>query len=321
MPQQDKNKRYQQLVNQRLFDGVSMDAIEHYFDNFVEECVPAGEVILELNQENHSLYLLLEGEARLHLESPEHSPLHELSAGECFGEMSLIDEGTTSAYVVAGTECRYLVVDEASLWGMVDASHGVARNLLFILTRRLRNDNEKISANQSQIRRWENFALSDSLTGLNNRRWLDSTVKRIFERARRENTSLSIVMLDVDHFKKFNDKWGHQAGDQALRCLAQICRTQLRPSDLVARYGGEEFIVMLPSATADQAEMIANRLREEISATSCGNLNGTVLPPVTVSMGLASMTHDHTDSSSLISKADLALYQAKQAGRNCVVKA
>ncbi|MFC1748158.1 diguanylate cyclase [Pseudomonadota bacterium] len=319
MPSQKKNKRYQQLREQQLFEGVSLDAIEHYFDSFTEQYAPADTVILELDQENHSLYLLLEGEAKLHLESPSHPSLHALKPGECFGEMSLIDEGKTSAYVVADSDCHYLIVNEEALWGMVDASHGVARNLLFILTRRLRSDNETISASQSQMRRWENFALSDSLTGLNNRRWLDATIKRVVERSKGEPGSLSVIMLDVDHFKDFNDKWGHQAGDQALRTLAQVIRTQLRPTDLVARYGGEEFIILLTSTTADNAMVIANRLRTVIAATPCGILNDISLPAVTVSMGLTTMSNEQSNSCNLISTADQALYEAKQAGRNCVI--
>ncbi len=311
---------YEILKDQYLFHGVSLDAIEHYFEAFDECIAPAGTTILERNAENHFLYLLLEGEACLHLESPDDEPLHRFRAGECFGEMSLIDEGNTSAYVIAVSECRYFAVNEDAVWGMVDASHGVARNLLLILTRRLRNDNDTISESQTQIRHWENFALSDALTGLNNRRWLDANIDRVVERSRIEGQALSVIMFDVDRFKRFNDKWGHQAGDVALRTLAHVVRTHLRSIDLAARYGGEEFVILLPATTSEQAEGIANRLREKIAHTPCGIANGMELPAVTVSMGLTELSDELRDSDALITTADHALYDAKQAGRNCVVR-
>jgi len=311
---------HQNLKLQRLFEGVSLDAVECYFENFTEQTAPAGTVILAKGQKNHSLYLLLEGAVTLHLDDPNHPALYKLGVGECFGEMSLIEQGNTSAYVVAATDCRYLALDQEALWSMVDVSHGVARNLLLILSRRLRNDNVTISANQNQLRCWENFALSDALTGLNNRRWLDDTIDRVVHRTHQDGAPMSLTMLDVDHFKAFNDKWGHPAGDQALRCLAQVIRTQIRPTDLAARYGGEEFVVLLPNTDIEEAHAIAERLRHAIAYTPCGKEGMKDLPPITVSMGVSTLPPGEGDSSLLIANADEALYKAKRAGRNCVIE-
>jgi diguanylate cyclase len=125
-------------------------------------------------------------------------------------------------------------------------------------------------------------------------------------------------MLDIDHFKEFNDQWGHLAGDQALRTLAYLVREHLRPDDLVARFGGEEFLILLPQTSLQQAEEIANRLRHCIATTPCNHTTGDKLPAITVSMGLT-ILNSNDISRSLLERVDRALYLAKKAGRNRVV--
>ena len=318
MRHEERERQYRQLQQQQLFRGVSLDAVEYFFDTFTEQCVPAGSVILQRDQENRFLYLIVEGEVHVHPHSLTQPPLHRLGPGECFGEMALIDDSKASAYVVAASDCRYVMLDEDALWGMVHRSHGIARNLLFILTQRVRTSNDMISANLERLQRWEAFALSDALTGLNNRRWLDESIERIMHRAWLEQQPLTAIMLDVDHFKHFNDTWGHLAGDQALRTLASLIREHLRARDLVARYGGEEFLILLPRTALQQGEHIANRLRRAIAETPCGDHSEKVLPAITVSMGLSSLNLKEAQDP-LIERADQALYAAKQAGRNRVM--
>jgi diguanylate cyclase (GGDEF)-like protein len=163
---------------------------------------------------------------------------------------------------------------------------------------------------------FERVAMVDGLTELPNRRGLDDTFSRQLTRSLREQHPVSLLMVDVDHFKKLNDTHGHLIGDDVLKRLARILRRQLRPHDLVARYGGEEFAVMLPNADSDAAIMIAERLR-----TAIGNpeteLASRHLPAATVSIGVAA-TRSSISLSELMSQADAALYRAKQSGRNWV---
>ena len=160
-------------------------------------------------------------------------------------------------------------------------------------------------------------ATHDPLTGLFNRRFLDETLEREILRALREKKPFAAAMVDIDHFKKFNDTHGHEAGDRVLTEVAHCIRASLRQSDIAYRYGGEEILIVMPASEAGEA---AKRM-EEISAR-LQNLNivwgDKMLPAITISAGIASMPQHGTSSEAVLRAADHALYAAKQAGRNRV---
>ncbi len=161
----------------------------------------------------------------------------------------------------------------------------------------------------------------DGLTQVANRRSLDRRLALEWQRARRKRNPLGFIMVDIDHFKLFNDKYGHQAGDECLRVVAALLNSHARrPGDVTARYGGEEFALVLTDATADQARIVAEVLRRKLVEVII-SYNDTVDAKVTASFGVASMVPDsgQTNPEALILAADNALYQAKRAGRNCVM--
>jgi diguanylate cyclase (GGDEF)-like protein len=163
---------------------------------------------------------------------------------------------------------------------------------------------------------FERVAMVDSLTELPNRRGLDDAFARQLMRSLREQQPVSLLMVDVDHFKKLNDTHGHLIGDDVLKRLARILRHHVRPHDLVARYGGEEFALLLPNTDIDTALMIGERLRTAIDDPRTEDA-WRHLPPATVSIGV-SAARSSISLSELISQADAALYRAKQGGRNRV---
>jgi len=160
------------------------------------------------------------------------------------------------------------------------------------------------------------LAKIDELTQIYNRRRLFELGQIEFEKARRHTLSLSAVMFDIDHFKKVNDTFGHAAGDQVMRILAQRCQAEIRTGDIFGRYGGEEFTVLLPLTMANEAFNLAERLRSSISHTPFETERGEI--PITISLGVASLTDDIPDLASLIDRADTALLDAKNSGRNRV---
>lgn len=164
---------------------------------------------------------------------------------------------------------------------------------------------------------------TDVLTGWHNRRYLQVRIKEELARARRDGSHLVCLMLDIDHFKRVNDTWGHAAGDTVLRELANRIDVQVRASDVAARYGGEEFIVLLPDTDPKRAVKIAERIRKSVSASEYELPEGDSIT-ITASIGVAGITPEKdakdlkTMADSLIARADVALYRAKSAGRDRV---
>lgn len=157
------------------------------------------------------------------------------------------------------------------------------------------------------------LALTDPLTKLANRRAFDESLAREVALAVRHNRPLSLLILDIDHFKDVNDTLGHPAGDDVLAAMGLLLAHHGRRGDVVARLGGEEFALILPQTTQDQASVTGERLRAAVAAAPL-----SVRAPVTVSVGAATLGLPGGDAESLVSAADAALYRAKSAGRNCV---
>ncbi len=163
-------------------------------------------------------------------------------------------------------------------------------------------------------------SIVDPLTGLFNRRYLETVLERECRRTARANRPLTILLLDVDHFKEVNDSWGHDAGDAVLRELAGLLRAHFRGDDIACRYGGEEFVVVLSEATLDSAYLRAEELRQHVHRLAAQHRQQTV-GPITVSIGLAASPEHGTTPEDLIASADRALYEAKSAGRDRTVRA
>ncbi|EIC22125.1 sensor domain-containing diguanylate cyclase [Thiorhodovibrio frisius] len=161
------------------------------------------------------------------------------------------------------------------------------------------------------------LSYEDGLTGLKNRRFLDEILSREIAVAERQRTPLSLVICDVDHFKRFNDSHGHAAGDAALKQVAGQLRRVFRETDLVCRYGGEEFVALMPAAGIDSARERSEALRSLVAAEPI-QVEGLMLGPVTLSAGIASYPEPVADPNTLMMRADEALYRAKQAGRDQV---
>lgn len=161
------------------------------------------------------------------------------------------------------------------------------------------------------------LALLDPLTGLGNRAALDNALRRELQLAERHHHELSMLMLDVDHFKKINDQYGHSTGDQVLQEIARTIATVCRETDISFRYGGEEFVVLLGKTNDMGARIIAERLRREINKIAIDKAGHSLKP--SVSIGIATRAFDQKeDISDLFERADKALYCAKQSGRNCI---
>ena len=159
----------------------------------------------------------------------------------------------------------------------------------------------------------------DPLTEVGNRKFLDREMARVIKESIEADTPLTLLMIDIDHFKKFNDTFGHQVGDQVLRLVAKTLVENLKGQDIIARYGGEEFSILLPQTTVHDAEKLANGLRARLSTKQLKRRStNETLGNINVSIGAAQLIPGE-DTDDFISRADVALYKAKQAGRNRVM--
>ena len=171
---------------------------------------------------------------------------------------------------------------------------------------------------QTEVSILQEQAQTDALTGLYNYRFFADVLPREMERAQRSLQPMSMIMIDIDHFKKFNDQWGHEVGNQALIHIAKLIHQTIRKLDIACRFGGEEFVVILPNTDLRQSIYVANRIREVIEDTWLRITTETI--SITASLGVDEYRANHTDSlEGFIERVDAWLYQAKHLGRNRVM--
>jgi len=181
--------------------------------------------------------------------------------------------------------------------------------------RELQDSRVQIETQNEELRK---LATRDPLTGCLNRRAFHELADKLFEESNASGKPLWCIMTDVDHFKSFNDRFGHAIGDAVLQAVSRCLFSGLRDNDLLCRYGGEEFCIVLQDVTREGAQQIADRLRTGVEAKTAKGLRGVDTGKVTCSFGLAELTSDIKNPSEIMDRADQALYVAKESGRNCV---
>jgi len=240
--------------------------------------------------------------------------------------MAMIDAavGTTSSYtesLVGVSDRLHSEADREGLRVIVETLVRSTREMEHTnqsLEARLKASKHEINQLQENLETVRHESLTDPLTGLANRKYFDDMFERTVAETRAQNESLSLLMTDIDHFKKFNDTYGHLTGDQVLRLVAQAVKRNVKGQDIAARYGGEEFAVILPNTPLRQALTVADHIRRGVAAKELiKRSTGENLGRVTISVGVA-VLHNGETIQGLIERADACLYAAKRNGRNRV---
>lgn len=307
------------LSDYPLFKNVDTDILEQSLEYSQIYVLNEGDILLTPEEPNTQIFVVIDGKFSVHTELHMDS-VTTLRAGDCMGEMSLFEGEYPSAFVVAISKARVLGIHKEIIWQIIDESNSFAQNLLHHILKRVRTGNQALAEMQEKLQAQEVSTFIDPLTGIYNRRWLNSMFNRALERLRQspdEKLNAFLMMIDIDNFKIYNDTLGHLAGDQCLRMVATLLRTNLRPTDLFARYGGEEFTVLLTGVNEEGCIITAERLRKCVSQEEIRDRRGGKLDSVTISIGIAKFQQNDS-LEDLIEKADQCLYKAKETGRNRV---
>jgi diguanylate cyclase len=226
-----------------------------------------------------------------------------------------LDKVATSIETASGDAGLKAIVS-----GLTSATRLVRRETE-TLEKHLDTSTREVARLREHLEQFRRDAMTDSLTNLANRKAFDEHLEAACAKADAEGEALTLAMLDIDHFKRFNDTWGHQTGDQVLRYVASVMGRVAKAPRLAARYGGEEFAMIFPKENIDQVHRALETIRKEIASRSLRRRStDDELGAVTLSVGFAERRPDET-ASSLLERADTALYASKHAGRNCVTNA
>jgi diguanylate cyclase (GGDEF)-like protein len=308
--------RGDELKEIRLFKSVDLESIKGLIDACTVQSLERGAVLINRGETNRTVYFLLDGHVSVHLDSIQSKPVAILGPGESVAEMSVIDGQPTTAYVVAAEQIRLLAMDEDVLWSLIHSSHAAACNLINILTARLRHADAAI-AGVAEAADYRGYGTMDALTGLHNRYWLEQVVERQVHRCTADNLPLCVLLIDIDYFKTFNERYGHTHGDHVLSSVVNTISDNLRPAEIIARYGGDEFAVLLPKVELEMARRIAERLHRGVMGAVPVMPDGSTIPHPTISIGVAPLQPGQTGKQ-LLAEVNKALSRAKNSGGNCI---
>lgn len=300
-----------------LFRGVPSKTLDHYLGQSKFRTLVSGETLLAAGQANDVVYIVLSGRLSVQLKADNVEPIALLGEGECVGEMSILGDAHVSAYVVAVTGCKLLAIDRDAILNLIDSSHEAAHNMLGILTKRIRLADQLMAENLEKQQGFSGVSIVDEMTGLYNRNWTREKFDRHLQRSTINNKPSCLLMLEMDKFQAFSSNYGRLGGDQALRDIANVMLTCLRPDDQAGHYDDNRFVVYLPNTGLSDACTAAVRLRSTVSRTLVVLPSGDALPSISISLGV-SQAHFGESLNELFVRADEALQFAKKAGGDCV---
>jgi diguanylate cyclase (GGDEF)-like protein len=312
------------LQNVYIFSSLSADEIENVVNHLHTITVKEGEAIFNEGDEGNELYIVKSGIVSTSIRLPDggEKEIVEFKAGDFFGEMSIFEDAPRSATCLTKTESSLFRLHQKDFFHLINSFPSTAIKIMYrmlnVTTQRLRSTGEFLS----EMVRWgddaRKRAITDELTGCYNRRFLDDALKDYFESSKSSRTPLSLIMVDLDHFREINESYGHEVGDKVILEVVSVYKKNLREKDIIARYGGDEFTVIMPDTKLSECKTIAENIcREVAQLTVLKDFKGPH-NRVTTSQGVTSYPEHAKDMESLRETADQALYQAKENGRNRV---
>ncbi len=308
-----------------VFSLLSRDDVERVTAHLAMVELAEGQTLFREGEAGNELYILAEGKVAISIRLPDgtEQQIAQFAPGDFFGEMSIFDNAPRSATCQALSRSVVFSLSKDAFTDIIAQHPRIALKLMYrmlnVTTQRLRDTSQFVSEMVLWGESARKRAITDELTGVYNRRFLEDSLGGYVSEAGEKGTPLSLVMVDLDHFRDINEQYGHAKGDETIRSASAIFRSLLQDKGVIARYGGDEFVIILPHMGSTEAAELLTRVCQEVARLEIlKDLKGSITR-VTSSMGVASFPEHATDLSSLRAAADAALYRAKEGGRNRVV--
>ncbi|HUX49241.1 MAG TPA: GGDEF domain-containing protein [Spirochaetia bacterium] len=287
----------------------------------------AGTQLFAEGNEGNEMYLVYSGRVVTTVSLPDGKTLElaTFGTGDFFGEMSIFEQAPRSATCTTRDPSCLLALHEQEFFRFLtqypQSAIKIMYRMLNITAGRLMNTGQFLSDMVQWGESARKRAITDEMTGLYNRRFLDDSIEAQFQRAKAEGRPLTVIMVDLDRFREINEAYGIAAGDDVILAVAPVFKEHMKPTDILARYGGDEFTFVCPDTNTEEALERARAICEHVHSLPVLSGRGGKITRVTTSQGLASFPRHASDLKTLKERADQALYQAKEEGRDRVVTA
>ncbi|MBN1410653.1 MAG: GGDEF domain-containing protein [Spirochaetales bacterium] len=319
------NKAIEFLKTVAIFTSFTEKELNIIYKGLKQTRVKKSRNIFKEGDQGNELFIVQSGIMGCSIQCPDGSQkeLATYEPGDFFGEMSIFENAPRSATIYAKDDSILYKYNDKDFFKLLESHPDFAIKIMYkmlkITTQRLRNTSKFLS----DMVRWGNDAskraVTDEMTGVYNRRYLDNALVDIFNRARSENKPLSFIMIDLDYFREINNCYSHKMGDQSILEVVKAFKKHLREQDSMARYGGDEFTVILRDTDSQTAFNLAEKIRKEVTEVDILKNLGGKITTLSLSMGVAAFPEHASTLADLKLKADAALYQAKEQGRNRVI--
>ena len=313
------------LAKVGVFSLLSPTEIDQVAEHLATVNLTAGQTLFHEGDQGNDLYIIADGAAAVSIKLPDggDKEIARFAPGDFFGEMSIFDNAPRSASCRALKKSVLYSLSKDAFSDIITVHPELALKLMYrmlkVTTQRLRGTSEFVSEMVLWGEGARKRAVTDELTGVYNRRFLEDSLGNYIAEAQEKGEALSLVMVDLDHFRQINELYGHPKGDATVRSAAQLFRSLLRETDVIARYGGDEFVIIMPRTEPAHATELMSRVCAEVARLEIlKDMNGAITT-VTSSMGVAGFPLHAADLSALRAAADAALYRAKEEGRNRAV--
>jgi diguanylate cyclase (GGDEF)-like protein len=313
------------LQNVDLFSLLSGDEISKIIKSLHSISFDADEILFKEGDEGNELFIVTAGKVASFVVLPNGSKreIAEFKSGDFFGEMSIFENAYRSATCFTKEKTSLLTLKERDLFEMILYNPEIAIKIMYrmlnITAERLLDRSEFLSDMVQWGEEARKRAITDEVSGIYNRRFLDDSLVTYFEKSRNNNSPLSLIMIDIDNFKKFSELYNQKQINIIIVKLVSVFKKYFRETDIIARYGGDEFMIILPDTDQDAAFKIAEKIRKAVSKLQLSDTLHKDTRQITISQGISSYPENADDLETLKVKADKTLYKAKLEGRDKVL--